>query len=102
MPRVPHQSVASVRDRFDQLIADLRVEFKDRFGHRIDWTWSEDYLELRRRYWNRLDREFVLPAAEAAERRRRIDNVIELRLQDRRQKAVQRGDVMAVPGEHYN
>lgn len=94
---------ASIRERFDQLIADLRAEFKDRFGHRTDWTWSEDYLELRHLYWNRLDRDFALPPAEAAERRRRIDNVIELRLQDRRQKAIQRREVAPEPGEvDYN
>lgn len=79
----------NVRERFDSLISDLRNEFKDRFGRRRDYEWNADYRQLCQRYVERFDMHFVLPPAEAHERRCRIENVIQIRLDDRREKAMQ-------------
>lgn len=77
----------NIPERFDRLIDDLRAEFKQRFGRRIDFEWNDDYAALRQRYFDRFSQQFYVPAAKVEEFRGRIHQIIQLRLDSKRVKA---------------
>jgi len=85
-----------VKQRFDALIDDLRDEFKDRFGSRVDWRWNGDYDSLYRRYTDLLRRHFQLSIVEFGERRERIRRFILFRLIGRLLDAI---DTQQLPQE---
>jgi len=92
----------NIRERFDCLVEEMKADFKDAYGGRLDFEWSPDYLRMRRNFFLRFKTEFALPREEMDERLSRLQNVITCRLKRRRQKAVERGQVAPGPDDYLD